>query len=44
MLFAKVENVELQCHISKSEPHNPILIVDDCIEVAKNGLPSIMGT
>ena len=31
MLFAKVKNVELQCHIAKSKLHNPISTVDDCI-------------
>ena len=31
ILFAEMKNVELKCHIAKSELHNFVLTVDDCI-------------
>ena len=43
MLVAQVKNVELQGHITKIELHDSITTVDYG-DVAKNGLPSMMGT
>ena len=43
IFFAEVKNVELQCHIAKSELHNPISTVDDCIRGSQEWPPEYNG-
>ena len=31
LLFRHIEDIEIKCHVAKSELHEPIPAVDDCI-------------
>ena len=44
MLFTQVEDVKFKGHVSESELHNTISELIIALEVAKNGLPRMIGT